>query len=226
MRVAVVGLWHLGTTITACLAEAGFAVVATDPDPEIVARLGAGRLPVDEPGLADLVRSGRESGRLTVDADGARAVGGADVVWIAFDTPVDESDEADVAFVRQGAERLLGECRAGATVLVSSQVPVGFTRAVRDAWAAEGRPPGLRFAYSPENLRLGRALDSFRRPPRVVIGTEDGAPSATLAALFAPFSGTLLWMSLESAEFTKHAINAFLATSVAFANELARLGER
>jgi UDPglucose 6-dehydrogenase len=152
-------------------------------------------------------------------------VAAADVVWIAFDTPLDEQDEADVAFVRQEAERLFPACRAGATVLVSSQVPVGFTRRLRQAWAAAGGPPDRRFAYSPENLRLGRALESFRQPARVVIGTDDGAPDEAVRAAFAPFSQNLLWMSLESAEFTKHAVNAFLATSVAFANELARLAE-
>jgi UDPglucose 6-dehydrogenase len=226
VRVAVVGLWHLGTTVAACLAEAGVSVVGTDPAPEVVERLRAGRLPVDEPGLADLVRSGRAAGRLAFLPDPPRAVVGADVVWIALDTPVDERDEADVAFVRREAERLIPALAPGATLLVSSQVPVGFTRGLRDVWAAAGRPAGVRFACSPENLRLGRALESFRRSARVVIGTDDGAPVEGLRALFAPFATDLLWMSLESAELTKHALNAFLGTSVAFANELARLAER
>jgi UDPglucose 6-dehydrogenase len=226
LRVAVVGLWHLGVTIAACLAEAGARVIATDPAPDVVGGLAAGRLPVEEPGLADLVRAGQAAGRLRFEADPLRAVIEAEVVWIAFDTPVDARDEADVGVVRRESERLLPALAPGATVLVSSQVPVGFTRALREAWATAARPPGLRFACSPENLRLGKALDSFRRPARVVIGTDDGGPDERLRALFAPFATDLLWMSLESAEFTKHAVNAFLATSVAFANELARLAER
>jgi UDPglucose 6-dehydrogenase len=105
-------------------------------------------------------------------------------------------------------------------VVVSSQVPVGFTRSAARAW------PALRFACVPENLRLGRALDAFRRPERVVAGTVDASARADVAALFAPFTAALEWMGVESAEMTKHALNAFLATSVAFANEVARVCEQ
>lgn len=219
--VAVVGLWHLGCTTAACLASAGVRVIATDPDPRTVAALGEGRLPVEEPGLADLVRAGLAGGGLTVEADGARAVAEADVVWVTFDTPVNQQDEADAGLVRREVERLLPSARPGARLLVSSQVPVGFTRGLREH--AAGR--GLGLAYSPENLRLGKAIESFRRQARIVVGTETGAPDDTLAALLSPLTEEILWMTLESAEMSKHALNAFLATSVAFINELARIGE-
>lgn len=226
LRVCVVGLWHLGCTIAACLAQAGFRVVGLDPKPDVIVGLRQARLPVDEPGLADLIRSGLQGGALSFETDPGAALAEADVVWIAFDTPVDEQDEGDVAWVRRQAEDLIPWLAEGATVLVSSQVPIGFTRGLREQWARGERSVGLRFAYSPENLRLGKAIESFQRPTRVVVGTDDGAPHETLRRLFAPFSDNVLWMSLESAEMAKHSLNAFLATSVSFINEVARLCER
>ena len=222
--VAVVGLWHLGTTVAACLAAAGVRVVASDPEPATVEALRHARLPVEEPGLAALVREGLDAGMLEFDTDVVGAVRGADVVWVAFDTPVDERDEPNTNWVREEIERLLPALRPGALMLVTSQVPVGFTRALARR-AVDVAPQGVRFAYSPENLQLGRAIESFRRPARTVIGTETGAPDELLARLLAPFQGELRWMSLESAEMSKHALNAFLATSVAFINEVARLCE-
>jgi UDPglucose 6-dehydrogenase len=226
LRIAVAGLWHLGATTAACLAAAGFRVVATDADPTLTADVAAGRLPVEEPGLADLVRDGVERGALAFETDPAAAVTDVDLLWLAWDTPVDDRDEADVGFVQRQAERLLPALRPATTVLVSSQVPVGFTRGLAAWCAAAGGPAGLRFAYSPENLRLGKALESFRKPARVIVGTDDAQPNETVATVFTPFTRNLVWMSLESAEVTKHALNAFLAMSVAFINEVARLCER
>ncbi|MBI3457385.1 MAG: UDP-glucose/GDP-mannose dehydrogenase family protein [Candidatus Rokubacteria bacterium] len=224
--IVVLGLWHLGPTIAACLAAEGFRVVGTDPDPNLVAELAQGRVPVAEPGLAELVQAELASGRLSFQPDPATALAEANLMWVAFDTPVDDEDEADVGFVRRETARLIRLLPEGATVAVSSQVPVGFTRGLREWWVSTGPPRRLRFAYSPENLRIGTALQSFRQPARTVIGTEDGTPNQSVRAALAPFARELLWMSIESAEFTKHALNAFLATSVAFINEIARLCER
>src|SRR5262249_43972224 len=111
--------------------------------------------------------------------------------------------------------------KPGTLVLISSQVPAGFTAGLEADW----RDRGLRYAYSPENLRLGKALDSFRSPERIIVGVRNPADNGQLMELFAPFCRRLEWMSVESAEMTKHALNAFLATSVTFINELARLCE-
>ncbi|MBI1735561.1 MAG: nucleotide sugar dehydrogenase [Candidatus Rokubacteria bacterium] len=219
--VAVVGLWHLGCTVAACLAATGARVVATDPDGRVVAGLRDARLPVEEPGLADLVRAGLAAGTLVLEADGAKAVAGAGVVWVTFDTPVNDRDEPDADRVRREIDRVLPAVTGDAVLLVSSQVPVGFSRALADGPHA----PGVRFAYSPENLRLGAAIESFRAPARTIVGTASGAPDPALAALLAPFAGELIWMTLESAEMSKHALNAFLATSIALTNEVARLCE-
>lgn len=221
MRIAVYGLWHLGCVTAACAAEGGHEVVGLDPDPKVVADLRRGKPPLFEPGLAELVAAQTAAGRLRFTTDAGDALRGAGALWVTFDTPVNERDEADVAEVRRRLEDVADHIAPGTLVLVSSQVPVGFTRALEADW--KGR--GLRFAVSPENLRLGKALDVFRNPDRVVIGLRDPADRADAAALFAPYARRVEWMTVESAEMTKHAINAFLATSVTFINELARLCE-
>jgi UDPglucose 6-dehydrogenase len=220
MRVVVFGLWHLGCVTAACLARAGRHVVGLDLDAPVVAALREGRPPLYEPGLEELTRAGLDSGRLSFTADAAAAAD-ADVLWVTFDTPVSEADEADVAFVRGQLDRVGPYLRPGTLVLVSSQVPAGFTDRLRRDWAGRG----LSFACSPENLRLGKALAAFCEPERVVLGVDEACDRGRLAELFAPFCQRLEWMSLASAEMTKHALNAFLATSVVFINELARVCE-
>jgi UDPglucose 6-dehydrogenase len=143
------------------------------------------------------------------------------VLWVTFDTPVNDRDEADVGFVRTQLEHIATALQPDTLVLISSQVPVGFTSALARDW----QPLALRYAYAPENLRLGKALESFQHPERVIIGLQDQSDQSMLTEIFAPFCQRLEWMSIESAEMTKHALNAFLATSVTFINELARLCE-
>src|SRR5207244_5398739 len=135
-------------------------------------------------------------------------------------TPVNDKDEADIAAMFARLKPLAELIHPGALVLVSAQVPVGFTRQLEQMWSKS-----LRYAYSPENLRLGKALESFRKQERVIIGLRDLADKPRLSKLLAPFTQHIEWMSVESAEMTKHALNAFLATSVAFINEVARLCE-
>lgn len=226
MNVAVLGLWHLGSVIAACVAGAGHTVTGWDPDEATVDALAAGRPPVAEPGLADLVRAGLDGGRLRVLRDRQAALSDADVVWIAFDTPVDEEDNADVDYVVAQATAAFPGVRNGALVVVSSQLPIGTVARLERAWAGIAHGRVAAFASLPENLRLGKAIDVFMSPDRVVAGVRTSADRARVSALFAPITDRLEWMSVESAEMTKHAINAFLATSVAFINELAALCER
>lgn len=219
MNVVVLGLWHLGCVTAACCAE-HFPVVGLDFDAPVVASLRTGQAPLFEPGLDDLLRRGLQSGRLTfADGADADALGQADVLWVCYDTPVDENDVADVPYVLERLARCLPALKPGAVVLISSQIPAGTCREL------ETRHPGVAFACSPENLRLGKALDVFRHPERIVVGTRDTATRAKLAPLLAPFCDEILWMRSESAEMTKHGINAWLALSVTFANEIARLCE-
>ena len=220
MRVTVYGLWHLGSVTAACLAEGGHEVVGLDADAATVANLGANKPPVDEPGLAALTAEQQKARRLRFTTDATDAIPQAEVVWVCFDTPVDSSDNADVAWVRDRLEDIAPHLKPGALVLISSQVPVGFGAKLAADWQARG----VSVACSPENLRLGQALDCFRRPDRIVLGCED-RDRVKLTELLAPFGGERVWMSVASAEMTKHAVNAFLATSVAFINELARICE-
>ena len=219
MNVVVLGLWHLGCVTAACCAE-HFEVVGLDFDADIIASLQTGEAPLFEPGLDDALRAGIGSSRLRF-AEGvdAEALGVADVLWVCYDTPVDDHDVADVGFVSERLARCLPALRPGAVVLISSQVPAGTCAEL------ERRHPGVAFAYSPENLRLGKALDIFRHPERIIVGTRAPATRAALEPLFTPFCREIIWMRTESAEMTKHGINAWLALSVTFANELARLCE-
>jgi UDPglucose 6-dehydrogenase len=221
MNITVFGLWHLGCVTAACTAASGNRVVGLDLDQKVITDLQEGKPPISEPGLTDLIAQETRSGRLSFTTDTVAALRDTEIVWVAFDTPVNENDEADVEFVRSQLNKIGPSLKPDTIILTSSQVPAGFTREVQKSpWAKN-----LRFAYSPENLRLGKALDVFRHPERVVLGISDSSIKPKLEQLFTPFTTNIVWMSVESAEMTKHAINAFLAMSVTFANELARLCE-
>jgi UDPglucose 6-dehydrogenase len=221
MRIAVAGLWHLGTVTAGCLAAAGHNVIGIDEDSGLIDRLNAAELPVAEPGLQEIIQDELATGRLRFTTSFAEA-NHADVVWVAYDTPVDDQDRADTEFVHSRALALAAQMRPGAVLLVSSQMPVGSIARLE----RESASPAVRFACSPENLRLGKALQVFRTPDRVVVGVRDAETRAVLEGVWAPFSPRIEWMSVESAEMTKHAINSFLATSICFINEIATLCER
>lgn len=232
MRVCVVGLWHLGTVTAACLASAGHDVIGLDFDSAVVEALQAGEPPLFEPGLEDLVKQGLAKRTLSFTTDIATALSGAEAVWEAFDTPVDEHDRADVEFVCAQINKLFPYLATGSLVLISSQLPVGTTRRLEQAYAEANPAKPVSFAYSPENLRLGKAIEAFTNPDRVVVGMRQGNNKSfvndkeRVIGLLKPFTDRIEWMSFESAEMTKHALNAFLATSVAFINEVAALCEQ
>ncbi len=225
MRIAVVGLWHLGCVTAACLATAGHDVIAIDENPDVILNLRRGKVPVEEPGLSDLIREQAAAGRLEFSSR-TGDVAGRDVVWIAFDTPVDENDVADVEYVVKRAAALLPAMAEGAVMLVSSQLPAGSIRRLERIYSDLAFEKGIRFAYAPENLRLGQAIQVFTKPDRVVVGVRSIEDKQRLAPVWAPLTDRIEWMSVESAEMTKHAINAFLATSVTFINEIARICEQ
>lgn len=219
MNLCVYGLWHLGSVTAACMAEHG-PTLALDDDAAAVAGLQAGRPPLFEPGLAELLQQGAAAGRLTFSSDLTR-VAQADVVWVTLDSPVDDDDQADVEWVVRRIERLFPHLRDGAVVLISSQVPVGTTARLEAAFKSSAVGRRVEFAYSPENLRLGRAIEVFRNADRIVVGVRNAETRGRIAALLEPLGRPIQWMRVESAEMTKHAINAFLATSVVFINEIA-----
>lgn len=226
MNVTVLGLWHLGTVTAACLASAGHNVVGLDFEQDKVHQLRKGQPPIFEPGLEDMLRHGLLEGRLRFTTDIADAVHGAEVVWAAHDTPVDDDDLADVEFVMERVCRLFPFLVSGTLVLISSQLPVGSTRRLEQAYAAVNPDRTVSFAYSPENLRLGKAIKVFTQPDRVVVGVRTDVDGERVRQLMQPFTERIEWMSVESAEMSKHASNAFLATSISFINEVATLCEQ
>jgi len=225
MKVCVQGLWHLGTVTAACLASKGNSVVGLDFEAGTIEGLRQSVPPLFEPGLEDLVKQGIATGHLSFTADAEQATRGIEVLWIAYDTPVDDDDNADVDFVVAQIEKAIPHLPNGVTVLISSQMPVGSVKRL-EAIAKERFPDKqLGFACSPENLRLGKALDVFLKPDRVVVGVRSERDKERIGRLLQPITNRIEWMSVESAEMTKHAINAFLATSVVFANEIASICE-
>jgi UDPglucose 6-dehydrogenase len=147
------------------------------------------------------------------------------MVWVTLDTPVDEDDQANVEFVANRIRSIFPALPEGAMVLISSQVPVGFTALMEADFKAAFPRQRASFAYSPENLRLGTAIDAFRKAQRIVMGVRSQEDRQRLEPVMGRFCGCLEWMSVESAEMTKHALNAFLANSIAFINEIAVVGE-
>jgi UDPglucose 6-dehydrogenase len=225
MKLCVYGLGHLGTVTAACMAEHS-TTVACDPNTGTMSQLSQGRPPFFEPGLAESLHRVVSAGSLSFSNDLKSAVQKADIVWVTFDTPVDDDDTADVEFIRDRLRAIFSHLSDGTVVLISSQVPVGFTASIEAVFRSDYPNRRVEFAYIPENLRLGKALDSFRHPGRIVAGVRDPSVQARIRCLLEPFCRRIEWMSIESAEMSKHALNAFLAMSVSFANELAALCER
>jgi UDPglucose 6-dehydrogenase len=219
MKVVVLGLWHLGCVTAACCAK--FTnVVGLDYDEQTIQNLRAGQPPIFEPGLADLIRDGLLSRHLSFELDPAIALNGADLLWVSYDTPVDDDDQPDVKPVLEGIDRSLPYLPDGAMVLISSQIPAGTCRLL------EERHPARRFAYSPENLRLGQAIENFLHQDRILLGSRGTDDAARLSELLSNFSMNIIQVRVESAEMIKHAINSFLALSISFMNEIARVCEQ
>jgi len=226
MKVCVYGLWHLGSVTAACLASRGFATVGLTETPEAAAELNAGKAPLFEPGLDALLKQGLQNGTLGFTHDVRAAVSSLDLLWVCFDTPVDDDDVADVGYVLDRVRGTFPYLKDGAVVLISSQVPVGSTALLERHFAAVANGRQVSFAYSPENLRLGDAIRVFTEPERIVIGVRSDSGRKVIEPVLKPFCDTLLWTRVESAEMVKHALNSYLATCVTFTNEIASICER
>ncbi len=218
MKITVLGLWHLGSVTAACCAR-HFQVTGLDFDASTIAKLNQSQAPLHEPGLNELLAAGLKGGNLSFTTDPKNACANADVLWVTYDTPVNENDESDVAFVLGNIRRALPHLPTTALVLISAQLPVGTCAQLEKEF------PQFQFACSPENLRLGKAIDSFEKAERVIVGVRHASARPLLETLFAPFTSQVLFMRTESAEMVKHALNSFLALSITFINEIARLGE-
>ena len=230
MRVAMIGAGYVGLVSAACFSEFGHSVSCVDAAPERIAALRAGRVPLYEPGLEALVAANVAAGRLSFSGDIGRAVRGADVAMLAVGTPSRHGDgHADLGFVREAALQV-ADALEGYTVLATkSTVPVGTGREVARL-VRERRPEAeVDVVANPEFLREGSAIGDFMRPDRVIVGVDSERAREVMRALYRPLfliETPVLFTTLETAELIKYAANSFLATKIAFINEIADLCER
>lgn len=218
MKITVLGLWHLGSVTAACCAR-HFHVTGLDFDAANIAKLNQGHAPLLEPGLDELIADSLARKKISFTTDPKTGCANADILWLCYDTPVNDNDESDVESVLAHLRRALPHLPDGALVLISAQLPVGTCAALEKEF------PQFHFACSPENLRLGKAIDSFENADRVIVGIRSDVKKTLLQQLFAPFTPQVIFMRTESAEMVKHALNSFLALSITFINEIARLCE-
>jgi UDPglucose 6-dehydrogenase len=225
MKVAVVGTGYVGLVVGAGLAETGNDVICCDIDDDKIARLQRGEIPIFEPGLDKLVERNLEDGRLTFTTDVAAAVRASEIIFIAVGTPPGEDGSADLQHVLGVAETIGTAMNGEKIVVTKSTVPVGTAARVRAVIQAHTRHP-VHVCSNPEFLKEGAAVDDFMKPDRVVIGIDSQHARDRLAELYAPFLRTgnpVLFMDVPSAEITKYAANAMLATRISFMNMIARL---
>ncbi len=230
MKIAMIGTGYVGLVSGACFAEFGPDVTCVDVDAAKIERLLNGEIPIYEPGLQALVAKGVQSGRLSFTTDLARAVSEADAVFIAVGTPSRRGDgHADLRYVEAAAIEVAKSLKGYTVVVTKSTVPVGTGRRVAEL--IRGANPTAEFdvASNPEFLREGSAIGDFMRPDRVVIGAETDRARAVMQALYRPLylmETPVVMTTLETAELTKYAANAFLATKITFINEMADLCEK
>jgi len=233
MKITMIGTGYVGLVTGTCLAEVGNDVLCLDVDPRKIDMLNAGGVPIHEPGLEPMIRRNAAAGRLAFTTDAAAAVAHGEIQFIAVGTPPDEDGSADMQYVLAAA-RAIGRRMDGYRIVVDkSTVPVGTADRVRGAIAEELAARGVAHPFAvvsnPEFLKEGAAVEDFMKPDRVVVGADDERAIAAMRAVYAPFMRNhdrLLVMDPRSAELTKYAANAMLATRISFMNELANLADR
>jgi UDPglucose 6-dehydrogenase len=233
LKITMVGTGYVGLVTGACLADTGNEVLCLDLDERKVATLQDGRIPIYEPGLEAIVRRNVVAGRLRFTTDVAESVDHGTMQFIAVGTPPGEDGSADLRHVVAAARSIGRHMRAYRVIVDKSTVPVGTADLVRETIAGELEARGIEVPYSvvsnPEFLKEGAAVDDFMKPDRVVVGCDDERATQLMRALYAPFQRNherMLVMDVRSAELTKYAANAMLATRISFMNELANLAER
>jgi len=228
VNISVIGTGYVGLVVGACLAETGNDVVCADTDAGKIEGLQRNVLPIYEPGLDTLVERNQQQGRLKFTTDVASAIQRADVVFIAVGTPPDEDGSADLRHVLNVAETIGQHMGRELVIVTKSTVPVGTAAKVGAAVAKHAKLP-FHLCSNPEFLKEGAAVDDFMKPDRVVLGVESDEARSVMAELYAPFVRTgkpIIFMDIPSAEMTKYAANAMLATRISFMNEIAALCER
>ncbi len=230
MKIAVIGTGYVGLVSGVCFSDFGHEVVCVDKDPAKIDMLEAGKVPIYEPGLDDLMAKNVRAGRLTFTLDLAAAIDGADAVFIAVGTPTRRGDgHADLTYVMAAAEEIAKTAKDYVVIVTKSTVPVGTNRKVSEVVSKANPKLDFDVASNPEFLREGAAIDDFMRPDRVVVGVENERASAVMSDIYRPLflrDFPVITTDLESAEMIKYAANAFLATKITFINEIAALCEK
>ena len=230
MNVVMIGAGYVGLVSGACFAEFGANVTCLDVDERKVAALHSGKIPIYEPGLEDLVKRNVQAGRLRFSTQFQDSVGEADLIFIAVGTPTRRGDgHADLKYVYAAATQIAQHLKGYTLIVDKSTVPVGTAREVKRIIAETNPDADFDIASNPEFLREGSAINDFMRPDRVVLGVETDRAEAVLRELYRPLyliEAPFLITDLESAEITKYAANAFLATKISFINEVAQLCEK
>ncbi len=233
MKITMIGTGYVGLVTGACFAEVGNDVLCLDLDAAKIDTLNAGGIPIFEPGLKEMVARNRAVGRIRFTTDVAAAVTHGDIQFIAVGTPPDEDGSADLQYVTAAARNIGLHMQGPKVVVDKSTVPVGTADRVRVAIAEQLASRGVVIDFSvvsnPEFLKEGAAVDDFMKPDRVVIGADDDRARAAMRILYAPFQRNherMIFMDIRSAELTKYAANAMLATRISFMNEMANLAER
>ncbi|MBI2623057.1 MAG: UDP-glucose/GDP-mannose dehydrogenase family protein [Candidatus Liptonbacteria bacterium] len=224
-KIGVIGLWHLGEVYSAGFAELGHTVVGISEDAGVIENFDRNVPPLAEPRLAELIAKHRAAGRLAYTTRWD-SLSGCDVVWLAFDTPVDERDDADVSVIMGAVKKAIPRLQHGVLLGASSQLPVGTSKRICDMIRTTRPELKFEYVYVPENLRLGDAVRGFLEPERLVIGADTPEALARARALFAPLNANIVSVSVPSAELGKHAMNAFLAACISFANDIADVSEK
>ena len=233
MRVAIFGTGYVGLVTGTCLAEVGHQVTCVDVDAAKVAGLNQGIVPIYEPGLTPMVKANHEAGRLHFTTDAANAIDFGEVIFIAVGTPPDEDGSADLQYVLNVARSIGAHLTQPAIIVNKSTVPVGTADKVRAAISETLSERGVDVAFdvvsNPEFLKEGDAINDCMRPDRIVVGAQSDAAIATMRRLYAPFNRNhdrMVTMDVRSAELTKYAANAMLATKISFMNEIANIAEK
>ena len=225
MKIAVIGTGYVGLVTGTCLAESGNDVICMDIDERKIGMLNAGKVPIYEPGLEELIRRNTEHGRLSFTTDLAQAVKRSEIIFIAVGTPPGEDGSADLKYVLAAARDIGRHMNAYKIIVNKSTVPVGTGDKVKRAVAAVTKQR-FDIVSNPEFLKEGAAIEDFRKPDRVVIGADGPHAIQTMEELYAPFvrkGDRILVMDIKSAEMTKYASNAMLATKISFINEMANI---
>jgi UDPglucose 6-dehydrogenase len=229
MRIAMIGTGYVGLVSGTCFADFGHHVTCVDKDADKIEGLLAGRMPIWEPGLEQLVKSNVQRGRLAFTTDLGAAVKDAEAVFIAVGTPSRRGDgHADLTYVFAAVEELAGLLEKPVVVVTKSTVPVGTGDKIAALLKEKGAPEGVSVASNPEFLREGAAIADFKHPDRILVGAEDERAREALAEIYRPLflnRAPMLFTSRRTAELTKYAANAFLATKISFINEMADLCE-